>query len=294
MRHREDFAGAVDRSPYRGADITFGTRHGKHHQAREPFRRILSARVHAPADLDTDQYGTFTGEVPRLLAPLDAALAKARLAMAATGHEYALASEGSYGPIPGLGLDGHEEILVFIDGARGWHIIEGQRSLVTPHPARTVAAVGDLAADLSGMRWPEQALIVRPQGYAAAVLPPIAKGVTDLGILDRAITTAARHSPVGLASVEPDLRAQHNPTRRTVLTTLAERMAHRLATTCPACASPGCGRTRTERGLPCAACHLPTDVPQADVHTCPACAYSSLVTRSDVAADPGQCLNCNP
>ncbi|MDG6109559.1 hypothetical protein Daura_31580 [Dactylosporangium aurantiacum] len=286
----EDGAG----TPYRGADITFGTRHGKQHQAREPFRRVLGARVHAPADLDTDQFGTFAGEVPRRLTPLDAALAKARLGMAATGHPFGLASEGSYGPLPGVGLDGHEEILVFVDGVHGWHIIEGQRSLVTPSPRRLVAGLADLAAELPGMRWPEQALIVRPHNDAPAVLPPLAKGITDLDRLRAAIATAVRRSPVGLAAVEPDLRAQHNPTRRTVLAALAQRMARRLATACPACASPGYGRTAVEPGLPCAACRLPTDLPRADIHGCAACGRRDVVTRPHVTADPGACLHCNP
>ncbi len=48
----------------------FATRHGKQHQAAGPFRELLDARVVAPDDLDTDRFGSFTGEVPRTRTPL--------------------------------------------------------------------------------------------------------------------------------------------------------------------------------------------------------------------------------
>ena len=63
--------------PYEGTLVVFGTRHGKEQQAARPFAELLGARVVAPPGLDTDRFGTFSGEVPRTLAPLDAARAKA-------------------------------------------------------------------------------------------------------------------------------------------------------------------------------------------------------------------------
>jgi hypothetical protein len=110
---------------YQGTVVVFGTRHGKHDQAAAAFNRHLGARVIAPPDLDTDQFGTFTGETPRHLSPVAAARAKAHLAAETTGRRQALASEASYGPLPGTGLPGHEELLLFADLDRGWEIIEG-------------------------------------------------------------------------------------------------------------------------------------------------------------------------
>ena len=137
---------------YRDATVAFGTRHGKQHQVADAFATILGAHVTAPDDLDTDQFGTFSGEVPRTGSPLDALLAKTSLAAQVTGLPLVLASEGSYGPLPGLPMVVHEEVLLFRDTERGIEVIEGERVPVTlPGPVR-VSTVDEAAPflDLTG------------------------------------------------------------------------------------------------------------------------------------------------
>ncbi len=70
--------------PYRGEMIAIGTKHGKERQLGPAFAAVLGAWVTAPADIDTDAFGTFSGETPRTLTPVEAAKAKARLAMTAS------------------------------------------------------------------------------------------------------------------------------------------------------------------------------------------------------------------
>lgn len=65
--------------PHSGATVAFATRLGKEQLTRAPFATILQADVIAPADLGTDQFGTFTGEIDRALTPLASARVKARL-----------------------------------------------------------------------------------------------------------------------------------------------------------------------------------------------------------------------
>ena len=110
--------------PYAGARIAFATMHGKEQLARHAFLDTLGADVIAPADLDTDQFGTFSGEIARTLSPRAAALAKARLGMQLAGVPYGLASEGSFNS--GLGfLVEHHEALIFIDEIRDLELAEG-------------------------------------------------------------------------------------------------------------------------------------------------------------------------
>ena len=61
--------------------------------------------MRAPAVVDTDQFGTFTGDVARTLTPIDAARPQARLPMEAFGVPKRKASEVSYGPLPGTAND---------------------------------------------------------------------------------------------------------------------------------------------------------------------------------------------
>lgn len=273
---------------YRDQVIAVGTRHGKQHQFARAFRQELQAALVTPPDLDTDQFGTFTGEVRRRGTAIAAASAKARLAMQVTGLPFGLASEASYGPLAG-GWPGHEEILLFCDDRLGIEVLEGCRSVFVPGGSHRVAGPDDLPDPvLAGL--PDQALTVRtssfqPDGWV--------KGITDVVKLASAITEAAARSPDGLALVEPDLRAHHNPSRRRVLEQLSVKMVRRLATHCPACQSPGFGRVDTETGLPCKACGTATPLMRNEIQGCVTCSH--LVSAPIVGgADPGSCPMCNP
>lgn len=277
---------APEPSPYRGRVIAVGTQHGKQHQFASPFHRVLGAELVTPT-VDTDQFGTFTGEVARTGAPADAARAKARLAMSVTGLPYGLASEASYGPLPG-GWLGHEEILLFYDDVAGIEIIEGHRTNSVPFVAQPISRFEDVPESLlEGL--PGQALIVRPRGADGA----ITKGVTGSDALRSAITAAISASLDGVALVEPDLRAHHSPSRRLILTSLAETLARRLATPCPSCGAPGFGRVDAESGLPCRVCKTPTPLRRSEIHACAVCEHRvSRPVRA--AADPADCPVCNP
>ncbi len=283
---------AHGRGSYRDCVIAFGTMHGKHHQVARAFAGCLGAQVIAAAGIDTDQFGTFTGDIARTLAPLDAARAKARLAMTAADTPYGLASEASYGPLPGVGLPGHEEILLFLDDSRGIEIIEGERHLTAMPAPQRVRTLTDAAPLLEQINFGAQGVIVRPaeSGETAGIV----KGITDHTTLRAAIDRAAAASPDGHALLETDLRAHHNPTRRDVLTKLGDRLARRLATACPSCGSPGYGRDDSRRGLPCSACGHPTDLVTADIHSCATCRHQHAVPRPDTVADPQWCDHCNP
>jgi hypothetical protein len=275
--------------PYRQCVIAVGTRHGKHHQLAPAFAEILGAHLIAPRDVDTDQFGTFTGEITRSIPALAAARAKARLAITISGLPFGLASEASYGSVPNAGWCGHEELLVFIDDNRGIEIVEGYRTSMMPGLTRRATSFAELAS--LGDGWPAQALIVRPAVGGAA--SDIVKGITDAEQLRCTIAAAAQLSADGYAVVEPDLRAHHNPTRQAVLTRLAGTLAYRLATSCPSCGTPGYGRGDTQPGLPCRICRTPTDLVFADLHECQTCTHRSTHPRPEPAADPSCCPNCN-
>lgn len=277
---------AAERSPYRGRVIAVGTRHGKQHQFASPFNRVLGASLTTPV-VDTDALGTFTGEVARIGPPVDAARTKARLAMNAAGLPYGLASEASYGPLPG-GWLGHEEILLFCDDVAGIEIVEGHRTSAVPAVGQRVSHHDEVPGPLlDGL--PGQGLIVRPCGASGA----ITKGITDADALRTAIAAATSVSPDGVALVEPDLRAHHNPSRRLILSRLAESMARRLATPCPGCGAPGFGRVDSEPGLPCRSCDSPTPLRHIDIHACAACGHRERRAIRDLA-DPVHCPDCNP
>ncbi|WP_408014967.1 hypothetical protein, partial [Sandarakinorhabdus rubra] len=70
--------------PYHGQCAALATQHGKDRALAPPLRRRLGLIVEAVA-IDTDAFGTFTGTTPRAGTAAEAALAKARAGMAASG-----------------------------------------------------------------------------------------------------------------------------------------------------------------------------------------------------------------
>ena len=75
------------------ARVALGTMHGKE-AALAPPLAALGIGLVTPA-MDTDRFGTFTAETPRAGSMEEAARAKAQAAMAATGRDFGIGSEGA-------------------------------------------------------------------------------------------------------------------------------------------------------------------------------------------------------
>ena len=305
------------RSPYSGVTVALATRHGKEKVIGRALRWGLGAELLHVRAVDTDALGTFCGGVPRQGSAREACLAKAEAALASGGTEFAIASEGSFGPHPHLPfLAAGLECLVFLDRRRGLTISEQGLAQRTNFSHRLVAAASASGPDPDVQRWLEQvgfpshALIVRPHSLevapAAAGMgtPPVAnpcpiavaKGLNRWEDLAAAIARAAAASSDGLALVETDMRAHCNPTRMAAIRRLAFRLVRRLASPCPACQTPGWGVVDQRPGLLCADCGQPTAWIRTVVWGCPRCAHQEERPRPDglPRADPGHCLWCNP
>lgn len=280
---------------YLGRRAVLATRHAKERAVACPLRAGLGLEVVVPPDIDTDVLGTFTGEVPREGEAEAVALKKARWGMALTGLPLGLASEGSFGPHPQIGfVPVHHELLVFVDAELQLYAVEQFTTTSTNFAHLEVAAASELTDFLAYTCFPSHALIVRPN--AGGETPDIHKGIADYRGLERAVSAARAVSEDGLARVETDMRAQHNPSRQRVIRRLALKLARRLRTACPQCFAPGWGFVTVEPGLPCADCGTPTYVARHEVFACPRCGYEQAVPRRDGLreADPRHCTFCNP
>ncbi|AZG75889.1 DUF6671 family protein [Methylocystis rosea] len=271
------------------------TMHRKEEAVAPALMSTLGLIVTSTPGLDTDQFGTFSGEIPRNGAMLDVAMRKARLGMSAAGAPLGLASEGSFGPHPAIPyIPAGMELLVFVDDESGIFVTESLVTEKTNYDHRVISPGEASDAFLQRIGFPTHGLIVRPnEGEAASAL---AKGIVDSDSLRRAIEAAAAVSSDGRARMETDMRAHFNPTRMRSLAILAERLAQRLARQCPACGAPGFGRTGSRAGLLCEACGTPTALVVAEILGCPACDYTEERLRRDglQRAPPQHCPLCNP
>ncbi|GAB2633193.1 hypothetical protein GCM10027270_21900 [Nocardioides ginkgobilobae] len=300
--------------PYRDAPAAVATRHGKTATLRSVLGGPGGLRLHT-VPVDTDAFGTFTGDRERPGPAHDVVVAKAVAGAREGGYDVGLASEGSFGPDPALPLAVvQRELVALVDLRNGLRVV-GRAAAVaawtarveigaTLRPrdgARTVAERIDLA---------RQAVVVRPAPAPDPLdLPPgtarpvgalaqgdgISKGVVTRRRLVLAIALAKEHSPTGAVVVETDLRAHVCPARRPVIRRAGLDLAHRLARLCRACGSAGVGTVRLDRGIPCRRCGDLTDEVRAVVHGCPACGHEEHTGQDGARrGDPARCSSCNP
>ena len=279
MEHEQQPPGAV----------AFATQHRKELQFGPPLRRVLGLEVFV-AGIDTDEFGTFTGEVPRPAGQLETAVRKARWGVEHTGARFGLASEGAFGPHPEVPFVAiGRELAVFVDSADTIEVVEGMICPDTNFAHVTLRSPEVPDDFLSAMGFPDHAVIVSPTESDG----PFVKGIQDRATLDAAV--AATFSEHGTAAVQTDMRAHLNPTRQRALAQLAERLATRISTRCPQCAACGWGIIGAEPGLPCEWCGRATSVIAGDRYGCAskACDHDELQRREGVAS-PGSCQFCNP
>lgn len=282
--------------PYAGRRAVIATMHRKEEVIGPALLSALSLSTVLPRALNTDQLGTFSGEIPRQGTMLDVAVQKARLGMRAAALPLGIASEGSFGPHPRIPLlAAGQEILVFVDDDAGLVVREGLVTTATNFDYLAVAPDETLEPFLERVGFPEHGLLVRPNDDSLDRV--FAKGITDRERLAWAIGAAARLSADGRARIETDMRAHLNPTRMKLLAVLARKLAQRLACLCPACSAPGFGRSDVRApGLRCEECGTATEMAAVEIHGCAVCGHRAERPRADglKAAPARHCPVCNP
>ena len=277
-------------SAYFGKTATLPTLHGKETVLSPIFQSALGLGIQV-SEIDTDQFGTFSGETPRTLSQLDAAVAKARAAIALTGIPLAIASEGTIGPNPLIPIASSDlETLVFIDSERDLIIHESFRSSEIITARQTFQPEQNLDEFLAKADFPNHALIVRTEAPAAF---RAVKGIRDFDKLVEVIQELAQES--GSVIVESDLRASFSPSRMKNIAKCAELLAERIAATCPKCHTPGWGTVTPVFGLPCEDCGQKVEsAVAADQLGCTKCDHVQTTQRADAFAESRFCDSCNP
>jgi hypothetical protein len=285
---------------YEGRQVTFATMHGKERLAAQPFLELLGARVTCPTGLDTDLLGTFAGDIVRTLSPIDAARVKARLGMRIDNTALGLASEGTFSAAPeSPGAVENTELLLFLDDVLEIEVVEiGRRLSPLPGPRR-ITDVDDGVAFAARLGFPRQGIVVAVDGdgndrndNGNGNGPSWRKDLRTTDALARALVTLFDERKQ--VTIQPDYRAHACPSRAEHLRSLAERLARRLATPCPACSAPGWGQVGSEPGLPCRECDEPTPLEAATVDGCARCSFRVRTPVSARRASPEWCQHCNP
>jgi ribosomal protein S27AE len=271
--------------------IALATQHGKLAQIAPHFDAFPEWAVKL-AEIDTDVFGTFSGEIPRKLSPRETAIEKARAGAEMLGCDYGLASEGSIGPHPQIPwVTADHELLTLVCLSKNIVVVESHLSTeIQAHKAQ-VSHETDIDQLIAKLDLPQHGALIH---FTENNEQHVIKGVLDPNEFTRLLKELSR-STVSDVHVENDFRAMNSPTRQANISVCAEKLVHRINSTCPECQEIGWGKIGYEYGLPCSEC-LETvySVPHSDKLGCVACNHTELVSLGKQTIDPARCDYCNP
>ncbi len=277
---------------FSGRTLLIVTQHAKQEVLAPVLEEALGVRCVVAEGFDTDQLGTFSGEVHREDDPLSTARKKCLQGMDTMGLDLAVASEGSFGPHPSIPfIPADDELLVLIDKKNDIEIFVREISTETNFQGKEVRTEGDLLAFAERAGFPSHGLILKD---AANPFTRVVKGITRTDLLTD--TFHRLISDFGKAYVETDMRAMFNPTRMAVIKSAALKLAEKIRSECPVCHCPGYGVTEAREGLPCALCHTPTRSTLSHIYTCLKCGHreEKMYPAGKTLESAMYCDLCNP
>lgn len=277
---------------FQGRKLLVATKHKKELIIGPILEKVLGVGVQLAQNIDTDTFGTFSGEIKRLDDALSTARQKCNAALANTHYDLAIASEGSFCAHPTLFFSQvNEELVLLVDKKNNHEYFERVVSLVTNFNQAQITSEEQLIAFAKQAQFPGHALILRK---SQTDFSEVYKGITNWDELIKIFHYLKACNPT--VSVETDMRSMFNPMRQKVIIQATEQLAKRLTIDCPSCNLPGFGVVSNEIGLPCKACGLPTSGTLKKIITCTFCSYKSEIhfPNNKMYEDPMYCNFCNP
>lgn len=272
--------------------LVIATMHQKEIAIQPILESNLGCKCLVPINFNSDQLGTFSGEIERFDTPIETARKKCEIAMKLTKTDLAIASEGSFGQHPSIFFaHADDEFLVLIDKQNELEIIVRELSLETNFNADYATNETELISFASKVKFPSHGLILRK---SPDELEDITKGITNLEFLITQFHSLV--SKYGKVYIETDMRAMYNPTRMEVIRKLTSKLIDKINSTCPNCSTPGFGVTKVKEGLPCSYCKFPTRSIKSHIYSCAKCDFTEekKFPNGKQFEDPMYCDICNP
>jgi hypothetical protein len=283
---------------FEGRRLLVATKHKKEEVIAPLFFHELGLSSFVLDDFDTDEFGTFTGEVEREVGPLETLRKKAQTAISKVDADLVVASEGSFGPHPSLFfVPAADEMLIFIDQKNDLEILAREVSSETNFGSAEVATEEALLKFAEQSLFPSHALILScpiENGTNPTGKPFFFKGITTQGDLLDIYRDLRKKAKTVL--VQTDMRAMYNPTRMKTIAKACHKLIRNIVSQCPSCVTPGYNVTDVLNGLPCSLCGRPTKSTLAHQYVCRRCGYEELryYPNLKLEEDPTFCDYCNP
>lgn len=273
-------------------NLVIATKHEKEKVIAPILEKELGVKCLTISNLDTDQLGTFSGEVERKDDPITTARKKCSMAMELANCDMAIASEGSFGMHPKIFfIPADDEFLIFVDKKNDLEIVVRELSTETNFNASEIHAIEELQLFAEKAKFPSHRLIIRK---SKDDFSEIVKGISELEHLIKIYNHF--RSTYGIAYIETDMRAMFNPTRLKVIENATKKIVKKIKSLCPECSTPGFGITDAKNGLRCKLCNLPTKSVLSYIYECRKCSFKleDKYPNKKFTEDPIYCYYCNP
>lgn len=242
------------------------------------------------APIDTDVFGTFSGERERKQTALETARKKCLMAMQLTGCDLAIASEGSFGAHPTIFFaPADDEWVLLVDRKNNLEITGRALTTTTNFNSSEITSHDDAIEFARAAGFPSHALILKDRKFD---WKEIYKGIQSPEEFEAHSTRLLNKH--GFFWLETDMRAMYNPTRMKTIEQATHQLIEKVRSRCPQCGFPGYWIVDTIRGLPCSACALPTQSIAAYVYGCLRCLHAETKPQANKQEDPMYCDFCNP
>ncbi|SRX56143.1 DUF6671 family protein [Aequorivita sp. CIP111184] len=277
---------------FRNRCVVIATMHKKETVIEPLLKQEFGLKAITPKNFDTDQFGTFSGEIERVRNPLETVRAKALAALLQTNENLAIASEGSFGPHPESPfIIGNEELVILIDTKNGFEIIGRHFTEKTNFNHQKIENLNDLKEFSERIGFPEHGIILKISNEKNS--ESIYKDFKSFDLLHNQVVKLLDEEKK--VQAETDMRAFQNPTRMEAIKQATKNLVNIINTNCPKCNAPGYSIIEAIRGLRCELCNLPTKGLKGYIFSCQKCNFSCERKKEDVNFQNATfCDYCNP
>jgi hypothetical protein len=281
-----------DHQLFDGRTVLIATMHKKEAIIAPLLEKELSVKCMTTSELNTDHFGTFSGEIARHYPPLQTVRMKALAALQLHNETLVVASEGSFGPHPSSPfIAANEEFVILLDTLNGFEIVGRHFTVETNFRQQDIKSLKELEAFKKNIGYPAHGIILKIKDFNDK--NSIHKDFTSINELNSHVSAALDK---GFSiSAETDMRAMYNPTRMLAIEQAVIDLVKNIKSPCPKCKAPGFVIREVNTGLPCTLCHLPTKSAKGFIYRCQKCDYSEVrLTEGISFEDPTYCDFCNP
>jgi ribosomal protein L37E len=266
--------------------------HKKEKAIAPALKKAFQIELLLAKNVNTDSFGTFSGEIERIHTHLEAARNKIKAARKLNPQmDLFIASEGSFFPHPDMPqITLENELIVLYDAKNSLEITASGNYIITQVFSEKAATLEEIIKIAENNNFPKYGIILKCDLQKNQ--PAVIKNITSLQTLKKEALRLLQNNNEII--VESDLRAHKNPQRMKNIAKTAQILVQNMQSFCPACGTPGFSIVKNIPGLPCAQCGFPTRQIRSNLKKCNVCNYELEINLPQSDADPMYCDNCNP